>query len=159
MHDNPSLGTGRAVTVTGLTRTANDLCARLAYDPMALLARAIVGSVFWWSGRTKVDGFAIKDQTFFLFQHEYALPLIDHRLAAYLATAAEHVLPILLIAGLATRFSALALLLMTATIQIFVYPEAWQTHGLWAVCLLMLVKFGPGRWSLDHAIARRTPSP
>ena len=67
-----------------------------------------------------------------------------------LATLAEHALPVLLVLGLGTRFAALGLLAMTAVIQIFVYPSAWQTHGLWAACLLALIAEGPGRWSLDH---------
>jgi putative oxidoreductase len=61
-------------------------------------------------------------------------------------------LPALLIIGLATRLSALGLLVMTAVIQIFVYPDAWMTHGLWAAPLLAVVARGPGRWSLDHLL-------
>lgn len=122
---------------------------------VALAARVFPAAVFWQSGRTKVDGFALKDSTFFLFEYEYALPVIDPALAAYLATIAEHVLPVLLVIGLATRHAALALLVMTATIQIFVYPQAWVTHGLWAAALLVIVARGPGALSLDALIARR----
>ena len=67
-----------------------------------------------------------------------------------MATVAEHLLPILLILGLFTRLSALGLLGMTAVIQIFVYSDAWMTHGLWAAPLLAVVARGPGRWSVDH---------
>ena len=90
-----------------------------------------------------------------LFQDEYKLPLIDPTLAAYLATFAEHFFPVLLVIGLATRFSALALLIMTLVIEIFVYPDAWPTHGTWAACFLILMTQGPGRVSLDHWIAQR----
>jgi len=62
---------------------------------------------------------------------------------------------ILILLGLATRFSALALLVMTMTIQIFVYPGAYPTHGVWAAVLLYLMARGPGVFSLDHLIARR----
>ena len=39
-----------------------------------------------------------------------------------------------------------------AVIQIFVYPEVWVTHGLWAACFLALIARGPGRLSLDHLL-------
>ncbi|MDR7123502.1 DoxX family protein [Pseudotabrizicola sp. 4114] len=118
--------------------------------PVFLMLRVFPALVFWQSGRTKVDGFSIKDSTWFLFEHEYALPLIPHEMAAVMATLAEHLLPALLILGLFTRFSALGLLAMTAVIQIFVYPDAWMTHGLWAAPLLAVVARGPGRWAVDH---------
>jgi putative oxidoreductase len=108
--------------------------------------------VFWQSARTKVDGFSIKEQTYFLFENVYALPVIPPAWAAVLATLAEHVLPVLLILGLLSRLSALGLLVMTAVIQIFVFPAAWVTHGLWAVALLVVVAHGPGRLSLDHLL-------
>lgn len=130
----------------------NALCARMPLDPVALMLRVFPALVFWQSGRTKVEGLTIKDSTYFLFEHEYALPLIPHELAAVLATVAEHALPVLLILGLCTRLSALGLLGMTAVIQIFVYPDAWMTHGLWAAPLLAVVLLGPGRWSVDHLI-------
>ena len=116
----------------------------------ALALRVFPASVFWASGRTKVEGFSIADSTWFLFQHEYALPLIPSDWAAVAATLAEHLLPLLLVLGFGTRLAALGLLMMTLVIQIFVYPSAWQTHGLWAACLLALIAEGPGRWSLDH---------
>jgi putative oxidoreductase len=72
-----------------------------------------------------------------------------------LAAVVEHVFPLLILIGLATRFSALALLVMTLTIQIFVYPDAYPTHGTWAAILLYLIAKGPGALSLDALIARR----
>lgn len=117
---------------------------------VALMLRVFPALVFCQSGQTKVEGFAIKDSTWFLFEHEYALPLIPPEWAAVMATVAEHLLPVLLILGLFTRLSAVGLLGMTAVIQLFVYPDAWMTHGLWAAALLAVVARGPGRWSLDH---------
>ena len=64
------------------------------------------------------------------------MPLIPPELAAHLATYAEHLFPLLLVLGLFTRLSAVALLGMTAVIQIFVYPDAWPTHLSWAGLLL-----------------------
>lgn len=128
----------------------NRFLSRLPDAPVALMLRLFPALVFWQSGQTKVDGFAIKESTWFLFRQEYALPLIPPDLAAVLATVAEHVLPIMLILGVLTRLSALGLLGMTAVIQIFVYPDAWMTHGLWAAPLLAVVRWGPGQWSVDH---------
>lgn len=121
----------------------------------ALTARLAVGLVFWNSARLKVDGFSLRDSTWFLFEHEYALPLIPPDWAAVLATLGEHVFSAMLILGLGARFGALGLLAMTAVIQTFVYPEAWQTHLLWAASLLYVVVRGPGAVSIDHLIARR----
>ncbi|MEZ5753619.1 MAG: DoxX family protein [Paracoccaceae bacterium] len=136
-----------------LIRRLNSLFDRIPHDFVALALRVFPAMVFFLSGRTKVEGlFSIKESTWFLFEHEYALPVIPPNLAAVMATAVEHLLPVLMILGLATRLSALGLLGMTAVIQIFVYPDAWVTHGLWAAALLGVVAFGPGRVSLDHLI-------
>ena len=70
---------------------------------------------------------------------------------------AEHVLPVLLILGLFARVSAMGLLIMTAVIQVFVFPGAWVTHGLWAAALLVTLAQGPGRLSLDHWLRLDTP--
>jgi putative oxidoreductase len=129
----------------------------LVPDAMLLLvARLGIAGVFFLSGRTKVDGVLhITDSTYELFRTEYALPLVPPEIAAVAATGSEHLFPILLVLGLATRFSALALFLMTLTIQIFVYPDAWPTHLSWAAILLPLIFRGGGVWSLDHLVAVR----
>lgn len=114
------------------------------------LQRLAIASVFFLSARTKVEGlFAVSDSAIFLFETEYLLPLIPPQTAAYLATAAEHVFPILLVLGLFTRLSALALLIMTIVIQVFVYPDAWPIHLTWAALLIPLIARGGGRFSLD----------
>ena len=140
------------MTLTIPVERVDGLLARLPWSVVGLALRVFPASVFWASGRTKVEGFSIADSTWFLFQHEYALPLIPSDWAAVAATLAEHILPVLLVLGLGTRFAALGMLMMTLVIQIFVYPTAWQTHGLWAACLLALIAKGPGRWSLDHML-------
>lgn len=129
---------------------------RIPHGLIALAARLGVGGVFWQSARTKVDGFTIKDSTFYLFREEYALPLVPPDLAAVMATASEHVFSVLLVLGLATRLSAAALLGMTLVIEIFVYPLAWPTHLVWATCFLYLMAKGAGALSLDALIAGRT---
>ena len=88
------------------------------------------------------------------------MPLIPPAIAAYIATTAEFVCPLLLWLGLASRFAAFALLSMVLVIQTFVYPNAFMDHGLWAIGLLMIVRFGPGAIALDHVISltRERPS-
>jgi putative oxidoreductase len=131
------------------------LMEAIPYWLLALVTRLSIAGVFWRSGQTKVDGWRVSDTAVDLFRDEYKLPVIDPALAANLAAFAEHFFPALLVLGLATRFSALALLIMTAIIEIFVYPDAWPTHGTWAACFLLLMMRGPGFLSLDHLIARR----
>ena len=128
---------------------------RIPYWFIALAARIFPAAVFWQSGQTKVSGWHLKPSAIVLFQNEYQLPLIDPTVAAYASAFSEHFFPILLVFGLATRISALALLFMTAVIEIFVYPGAWPTHGVWATCFLIVIARGPGRLSLDHLIARQ----
>lgn len=123
-------------------------------DAISLAARIFPAAVFWQSGQTKLDGWRVSDSAIELFREEYRLPLLDPVLAAHLATLGEHLLPLLLVVGLASRFAALAMLGMTAVIQIFVYPDAWPTHGIWAVALLVVMARGPGRLSVDHILAR-----
>lgn len=145
------------------------LLSRIPDSMIALLGRFSIAAIFWKSGQTKVQGFAIdivggefrlgmpqlSDSVVGLFRDEYRLPLLSPELAAPMAAFAEHLFPLLILIGLATRFSALALLAMTATIQLLVYPDAYPTHGVWAAVLLFLIARGPGVFSVDHLIARR----
>jgi len=96
----------------------------------------------------------LSDSALALFQEEYRLPFVPPEIAAPMAATAEHLLPVLILIGLGTRFSALGLLGMTAVIQLFVYPGAYATHGTWAAVLLGLIVRGPGVLSLDHLLAR-----
>ena len=128
-----------------------------------------VAAVFWKSGQTKIEGLAIdivsgsfelgmprlSSSAVDLFRDEYQLPLISPELGATLAALGEHVLPLMLLLGLGTRFAALGLLVMTAVIQLLVYPAAYPTHGVWAAVLLWLMVRGPGAVSIDHALVVR----
>jgi putative oxidoreductase len=117
---------------------------------LLLVQRLGVASIFFLSGRTKVEGwFTLTDGTFELFRTEYALPLISPVAAAYAATISEHLFSVLLVFGLFARASALALLGMTLVIQIFVYPDAWPTHLSWAGLMLPQIAWGGGKFSLD----------
>lgn len=157
-HSYAAAAPGREGMGLPLLRRAEALLGRIPDALILLAARVFPAAVFWYSGRTKMDGWAISDNAIFLFEEEYRLPLIDPALAAHLAAIAEHVFPALLVLGLATRLSALALLAMTLVIQVFVYPAAWPIHGVWATCFLILAAKGPGPISLDHLIRRR-PAP
>jgi putative oxidoreductase len=147
----PIPGSGLAMAVAYVVAALD----RIPYWLIALCARVFPAAVFWQSGQTKVAGWHLKPSAIALFQNEYQLPLIDPTVAAYLSAFSEHLFPILLVIGLATRFAAFALLFMTAVIEIFVYPAAWPIHGLWATCFLLLMARGAGACSLDHLIARR----
>lgn len=139
-------------------RRLDSLLSQMPWDIAALALRLFPAWAFFASGLTKVDATGIKDSTWFLFEHEYALPLIPSALAAVMATCAELTLPILLALGFATRLSALGLLTMTVVIQTFVYPSAWPTHGLWAAAFLGVIAGGPGRLSVDRIVLGPQPS-
>ncbi|MBI3149742.1 MAG: DoxX family protein [Betaproteobacteria bacterium] len=151
-----------------LLRRCVDLMHGVPHTLIALLGRFSIAAVFWLSGQTKVQGFSfnlvkgefqlawprLSDSAVDLFRDEYRLPLIAPEWGAVLAAFAEHLFPALILIGLATRFSALALLIMTGVIQFLVYPDAYATHGVWATVLLYLIARGPGAVSLDALIAR-----
>lgn len=131
---------------------------RLGRFPLAIIQLAMrigVGAVFFRSGLLKIDSWQFTVQ---LFRDEYQVPLLDPVLAAQLATIAELGVPPFLFAGLATRLATLPLLGMIAVIQVFVYPNAWSDHLLWAAALLLVLTRGPGPFSLDHVLValRRT---
>ncbi|WP_374438000.1 DoxX family protein [Pseudomonas panipatensis] len=135
---------------------ADGLQRLLGESFLCLVARLGIASIFFLSGRTKVEGIlTITPSTYELFQSEYALPLIPPHIAAHLAAYAEHLFPLLLLLGLGTRLSALALLGMTSVIELFVYPDAWPTHLSWAGLLLLLIARGGGNWSLDRLLRIR----
>ena len=121
---------------------------------LLLLTRVGIGFVFWNSGRTKVDGFAIRPEAIDLFRDEYRLPLFAPEIVAPLAAGVEHLLPMMLFVGLGTRFAALGLFGMTMVIQILVYPQAWSVHTLWVAALGWLIVKGGGTWSIDQLIGR-----
>jgi putative oxidoreductase len=116
---------------------------------LVLAARLSMAAFFLRAGQTKVNGFELSSSAVYLFQEEYQVPLLAPEVAAWLAIGAEHLFPILLIVGLATRLSALALLGMTAVIQVFVYPGSWPDHLMWAVLLMLIAARGPGLFALD----------
>jgi len=172
MNTNTIVTTPNRVTASrleGSLRALTGLPGRIPDSLIALVGRFSIAAVFWKSGQTKIQGFAVdivsgefqlgvprlSDSVVALFRDEYRLPLVSPEVAAPLAAFAEHLFPLLILLGLATRFSAVALLIMTMTIQLLVYPDAYPTHGVWATVLLFLIAKGAGTFSLDHLIARR----
>jgi putative oxidoreductase len=122
---------------------------------LGLIIRVGIADVFWRSGQTKVSGWHVTQTTVQLFRDEYKVPLLPPEVAANLASIQEHLFSVLLVIGLASRLSALGLLCMTAVIEIFVYPENWPDHLLWAGALLYVLARGPGELSVDALIRRK----
>jgi len=115
-----------------------------------LTVRVYIARVFFRSGLTKVADW---ENALNLFQFEYKVPYIDYHIAAYSGTFFELVMPVMLVAGFATRLAALPLLAMTAVIQ-FTYDQNVEHVG-WAVMLTLLVLKGAGKFSLDELIYRK----
>jgi putative oxidoreductase len=138
---------------------AFSLLRRLESAPFwinGVLCRWGIAGVFWRSGQTKVHGFfQINPSTYDLFRDEYKVPLLPPEIAAVAATISEHLFSALLVIGLASRLSAGALLGMTLVIEIFVYPDSWPDHLMWASAMVYIILRGPGALSVDHLIRRR----
>jgi putative oxidoreductase len=134
-----------------LYRQFERLCQQIPESAILLLGRIMLAHSFWASGRTKVEGFALNPITIDLFRDEYHMPWPE--LLAPSTAIAEHILPILLILGLGTRFAAAGITIMALVIQIFIYPEAfWTVHGYWLAVALMLLARGGGKLSFDSAL-------
>ncbi|BAS67490.1 DoxX family protein [Bathymodiolus septemdierum thioautotrophic gill symbiont] len=132
-------------------------------DIFKLFLRLYVADVFFRAGLTKLGSWDselpfLSSGAQYLFESEYSVPLIPWELAAYLGTAAELFLPILLLLGLATRLSALALFAFNI-VAVVSYPILWEggfyDHKLWGAMLLVVVIYGQGKISLDNIICRR----
>ena len=145
-----------ASTLSTQINELRGLLGRFPLPLLDLLLRIGIALVFWKSGMAKLANW---DLTVALFADEYRVPLLSPDLAALLAVTAEIACPILLVAGLGARFGAAALLGMTFVIQVFVYPENWSEHLLWAALLLYVLTRGAGLLSADHVIARRLFGP
>jgi putative oxidoreductase len=127
-----------------------------ALQPLAqLAARLYVAQVFFAAGLTKIRDW---ETTLALFADEYHVPLLSPAAAAWLGTAGELVLPVLLVLGLGGRVAAAGLFAVNAVAVASlaeIAPAALQQHLFWGSLLLGLLLWGPGRWSLDHLLARR----
>jgi len=122
-------------------------------QPVALLsARIYIAWVFFASGLTKIRDW---DTTLFLFEEEYSVPFFSPELAAFLATAGELILPLLLVIGLTSRISAIGLSVVNVVAVISleeIAPAALSLHVLWGVLLAQLILFGAGKLSIDKLL-------
>jgi putative oxidoreductase len=132
-------------------RTALGAADAIPLSFVQLVARIAVAHVFWQSAQTKLASWPVTLQ---LFAFEYRLPLVDPAVAAPLATAAEIAGSLMIFFGLYARLGALMLLGVVATIQIFVFPENWPEHLLWASLLFLIFARGAGAISLDWLAGR-----
>jgi len=148
--------------VRDLTRLYNQLVGIISgpvFESLALLVtRFALAGIFWRSGRTKVEEgtwLQLSDVQIYLFESDFSGVPIPPSIAAPMALYAETLFPILLVLGLATRFSALSLLIMTLVIQFFVFPDAWwNVHIIWAALAAMLITRGGGIFSVDAIFSR-----
>lgn len=142
--------------LVGFYRRIIRLPERIPLSLVQLASRIAVAHVFWRSAQTKLASWPVTLQ---LFASEYDLPFIDPSIAAPLATTAEITGSVLLFLGLLSRLGALMLLGVVSVIQIFVFPENWTEHLLWASLLSLVLVRGAGAFSFDRladwAFARR----
>lgn len=117
---------------------------------LVLFIRIWVGKIFWYSGLTKI---ATWDLAVYLFRQEYKVPVVSPEIAAYLATGFELSCPILLLFGFMSRIAAIPMLIMTAVIQ-FTYLDLID-HLYWAICLYVIIFYGPGWISVDAVIRKK----
>jgi putative oxidoreductase len=130
-----------------LSHTANSNWLQSA----ALLAvRLWIAKIFFNAGLTKIASW---DSTVALFTDEYALPILPPELAAYMGTAAELSLPILLVFGLLTPLAAVGLFIMTLVIELLVYPGTTE-HYYWMLLLGILITHGAGKISVDRWLCK-----
>jgi len=128
-------------------------------SPLALLGRCYVAQAFFLSGLTKLRDW---DTTLALFNDEYHVPLLPPELAAYMGTAGELALPVLLVLGVCGRFAPLGLSVVNIMAVLSlpdIAPAALQQHISWGIVLAALAVFGLGRWTLDQLLqhmARRS---
>jgi putative oxidoreductase len=149
--------------IEGRMRRVLDAIESIARTIAPCVLRIALALPFLRSGLTRWNGFlSLSDATIFLFENQFKLHVLGAVVAlpapdalAFLVAMAEIVLPVLLLIGLATRFAALGLLVMTGVIQL-VFPDGWANfHLYWAALALAILALGPGALSLDRLIDLR----
>jgi putative oxidoreductase len=126
-----------------------------------LVLRIALAVPFWRSGILKWSGFLqLNDTAVLLFSDEFKLHLPGGPYAfpapevmAFMSGSVEILAPIFLVLGLATRFAALALLVMTCIVELTV-PDGWPVHITWAAMAFGIMAWGPGRLSVDYGIQK-----
>lgn len=144
---------GLAQSLAPPVRTINDLLASLQ-SPLLLFFRFYVGWIFFSSGLWKLNNW---EQNLAVFEYEYAVPLLHYETAAYLATFGELVFPVFLIAGIGTRFAAIAISFINIVAVISYYATLAKgaglaLHQLYGAMLLACMVWGGGFFSVDRWI-------
>lgn len=142
-----------AVFTTG--RVVITLLERFLAPVLDLAIRLWVAGAFFQSGLAKIQSW---ETTLALFENEYSVPLLPPTLAAYLGTATELFIPVLLVFGLGGRFAA-AVLFVFNIVAVISYGDLSEAglmqHQIWGLLLLVTLLHGPGKLSIDHLIRRR----
>ena len=146
-----SIAFGERTSLALRLHQAIALLDRFPPSILQLMFRIAIAAVFWSSGLTKIASW---DTTIALFRDEYMVPLLPPEFAAVMSATFELSCSALIVVGFATRLATLPLLGMTFVIEVFVYPEYWTQHLMWASVLLFLLTKGPGVFSLDHYVGR-----
>ncbi|HSV58713.1 MAG TPA: DoxX family protein [Variovorax sp.] len=149
-------GIGATLQRRGLVLAQRAMRGLEALSPVLDLAiRVFIAIIFFKAGLTKIASW---ETTVALFENEYMVPLLPPALAAFMATAAELALPVMLVLGLGTRFAALGLFVLNI-VAVISYPDIGEVglkdHQMWGLFLLVSLLHGPGFLSLDHFIRRR----
>ena len=126
----------------------------------ALGIRWYVSYQFLASGWLKITSW---ETTISLFENEYHTPVLPPHLAAVIGTFGELFFPALLVVGLTSRLSAVAVFCVNAMAVISYwhvlstegFEAALGQHYFWGFMLVVLVVYGPGRLSLDALLAPR----
>jgi putative oxidoreductase len=126
-----------------------------------LVLRIALAVPFWRSGILKWSGFLeLNDSAVLLFSDVFKLHLPGGpysfpapEVMAFMSGSVEILAPIFLVLGLATRFAALALLVMTGIVELTV-PDGWPIHITWAAMALCIMAWGPGRLSVDYGVQK-----
>jgi putative oxidoreductase len=158
---------------SGVARFINclvHLCSIVPYSLAALVLRVVMARIFFVTGQAMIDGpkhplkdidysltlpTQVREETFRMFEAKLAGTPLSPTCAAYVVSYAEFILPILLVLGLATRFTALALIFLVIFIDQYLEPGTfWSLHIYWYAILLMLMSGGAGIVSVDYLIRR-----
>lgn len=115
-----------------------------------LVLRLFLANVFLKSGLTKIQNW---DSTLYLFSDVYQVPLLPSDVAAYMATAGELGLSVLLVLGLFGRLAATGLFILNAVAAYSYYSELSEAglnqHIYWGLLLAALLAISRGKWSAD----------
>ncbi len=123
---------------------------------MNLGLRMYLADVFFKSGLTKIKNW---DSTLYLFSDIYQVPLLNSDVAAYLATAGELGLSVLLVLGLFGRFAAAGLFILNAVAAYSYYSGLSEAglfqHFCWGLLLAVLLILSHGKWAVDAWLEKR----